>query len=248
MPNGGQLTIETSRLALSPAEAIQFSEGITRKDIAAGPLAVLTISDSGVGMSHEIQPHIFEPFFTTKGKGKSTGLGLSTVYGIARLHGGDITVYSNPGTGSTFALYLPLANAGARAGGGSESPTRIRRPATVLLLEEDPLSRGILAKALQGCGYAVLETENAKLALDLAQDGKTKLDLLICDLFLAGTDGRKFADNLKRIHPSCKVLFLSGYPATHLMEQGLLKQGESLIARPFAASVIEPMVSDILAR
>jgi len=247
MPNGGHLTLETSHLVLSPAEAVQFSEGITRKDVVTGPLAVITVSDTGAGISSDIQPHIFEPFFTTKGKGKSTGLGLSTVYGIARMHGGAITVYSNPGTGSTFALYLPLTQAGAAAADASDTPTRILKPATVLLIEEDPLYRGLLAKILKGCGYAVLETENAKLALDLAQDAKAKIDLVMCDLLLAGTDGRKFADNLKRIHPQCKAVFLSGYPAAHLREQGLLKHDECLLARPFAASVVEPVISSILA-
>jgi PAS domain S-box-containing protein len=248
MPNGGRLTIETSHLTLSPIEAIQLSGGIRMNDMVSGPLTVLTISDTGTGMTKEIQTHVFEPFFTTKGKGKSTGLGLSTVYAIVQQHGGVITVYSNPGVGTTFAIYLPLVNVAKAMPESAESPTRIRHAETILLLEEEPLGRSILARILKESGYTVLEADNAKTALALAQDRDAKIDLLMCDLFLAGVDGRKFADNLKRLHPESKVIFLSGYPASHLTDQELLKPEETLIAKPFATSVIEPAVWNLLTR
>jgi two-component system, cell cycle sensor histidine kinase and response regulator CckA len=236
-------------MVLTPAEAAQLSAGVHDKTQLSGPVAGLTVSDTGSGMTREVQAHVFEPFFTTKGAGRSTGLGLSTVYGIVRQYGGAISLHSLPGIGTTFSIFLPLLNmpAVAPSGAGAQPGPAATLKGTVLLVEDDPLSRGILNRTLHGMGLVVLETENAHLALDRAQASRKRVDLMVCDLFLAGTDGRKFADNLKRIHPKMNVVFFSGYPASHLRIAGHLRSGEFLITRPFSAQAVEPVIRAALA-
>jgi hypothetical protein len=179
--------------------------------VVPGAYAVLRVTDTGTGMDRKTLAHIFEPFFTTKSVGEGTGLGLATVYGIVKQSGGFVAVQSEPGHGSSFHIYLPLAGDRARAaqtpvstmsGGGTESS---------LVAEDEPAVRAIIARALREYGYAVIEARDGYHALELAEAAATPPDLVIADVVMPGMGGKQLAASLQARWPGLPVLFTSGY-------------------------------------
>ncbi|GFO55696.1 hypothetical protein GMSM_27030 [Geomonas sp. Red276] len=197
----------------------------------AGSFALLSVSDTGAGMDEATREKIFEPFFTTKPSGQGTGLGLSIVYGIVKQHQGYITVYSEPGQGTTFNIYLPLvdfvpvADAVERreAPGGSE---------TILVAEDDPGVRTLLRSVLTGAGYRVFEAENGAEAVERFREHREEIDLLILDVVMPGKNGREALEEIRKVAPGTGALFISGYTADIVDRNGLVESGTELVMKP----------------
>lgn len=238
MPDGGRLEVVTStrRLDSRPGEGAAKMEPGPYARMKPGPFVVLTVSDTGHGMDEETRNQIFEPFFSTKGKGRGTGLGLSTVYGIVQQSGGYLRVDSQPGQGATFRIFLP------RVEGEPERETRPRRPAqpaggseTILLVEDEDSVRELAARILQENGYQVLAEASAEQAQKLWDRHGTSIDLLVTDLVLPDLDGQELADRLRRARPGLPVVAMSGYTETARMRADPLRSTMSFIAKPFSA-------------
>src|SRR5437773_1937293 len=208
MPNGGKLTLETANVDLDEPYAADHYPA------RAGPFVMLAVSDTGIGMSDETQAHMFEPFFTTKEKGKGTGLGLATVYGIIKQSGGFIWVYSEVGHGTTFKLYLPrVQELAERASQPAQPPARAARGTeTVLVVEDETPVRSVARQVLERHGYTVLEAPSAEAALDVATRYSGTIDLLLTDVVMPGLNGRELASRLADLRPDARVIFMSGYP------------------------------------
>ncbi len=205
LPKGGRLTIETSNVELDAAY-----DRRPEVSVPAGRYVLLTVSDTGIGMSVETQLHIFEPFFTTKETGKGTGLGLATVYGIVKQSHGFIWVYSELGKGSSFKIYLPRLDVPAASEGRSETELAPGGTETILLVEDDPTLRQVSRVYLESKGYIVLQAENASEALKLCQSDR-HIDLLISDLVMPGLGGVELAQSAVALRPSLSVVLVSGY-------------------------------------
>ena len=244
MPNGGKLTLETGNVDLDEAYAADHYPA------RAGPFVLLAVSDTGIGMSEETQAHMFEPFFTTKEKGKGTGLGLATVYGIIKQSGGFIWVYSEVGHGTTFKLYLPRveelaerasqpAQARARAGRGTE---------TVLVVEDEAPVRSVARQVLERHGYTVLEAPSAEAALDIATRYSGIIHLLLTDVVMPGLNGRELASRLATLRPDARVIFMSGYTDDAVTRHGVLEPGSAYVQKPFTPDAIARKVREVLDR
>ena len=243
MPDGGRLTIETTNEHLSEAYADEH------QSVVPGSYVRLAVSDTGTGMSPETMARAFEPFFTTKEKGKGTGLGLSTVYGIVKQSGGYVWIYSEPGRGTTFKIYLPRAEAQAPATprGSVPRPTENKRGTeTVLLAEDDeflrPLVRGLLARE----GYVVLDAPNADAAIACAGAHSGPIDLLVTDVVMPGGSGRDLARRLAESRPDTKVLYVSGYTDDAIVLHGMLEAGLEYLQKPFTPDVLGKKVRQVL--
>jgi two-component system, cell cycle sensor histidine kinase and response regulator CckA len=216
-------------------------------DLPAGDYVRLTVTDDGCGMDRETQAHIFEPFVTTKGVGVGTGLGLSTVYGIVRQNGGDISVQSEPGKGTTFVIHLPRYQ-------GSESPSHEARvlheprtgTETILLVEDEPTLLGMLCILLRRSGYTVLSSSDPQVALGLAAQHARSIRLLISDVIMPGMNGRDLARHVQDIIPRVPLLFMSGYTADILDWQQSLGDGVAFLQKPFMADELMKMVRELL--
>jgi len=247
MPNGGQLTIETSHAHLTEAEAVQLHDGNNDHNLLAGDFALISVSDSGCGMNEETKSRIFEPFFTTKSRESSTGLGLSTVYGIVRKHGGHITVYSNVNRGTTFTIYLPRVEAPFREENkGVDSNAIPVGTETILAVENEGSVRRVLVSLIKKLGYNVLEAENGKQALRFAETYQKPIHMLMTDIIMPEMDGKTLSQKFRTIRPETKILFASGYPQTHLKEYGVLKEKDVLISKPFCEGPVARAIRDIL--
>lgn len=235
MPHGGVLTIDTSVVNFLKEEAVQIQETVNEHKRITRKFAVLRMSDSGCGMTEEVKSHIFDPFFTTKERKLTTGLGLSTAYGIIQQHDEYINVYSNLGIGTTFTIYLPLTD---QTEGEIEDVNEIeisRSNETVLVVESDTLLRGVLVRILHKLQYAILEAETSSQAMDLARECKGAIHLLITNVIIQrqGPNGKKLADGIKEVHPEIKVIFTSGYPTHFLVRRGLLTEEDTAVSAPF---------------
>ncbi len=228
MPNGGKLIIETA--------VYDFDESFTRDHpaMAPGRYAMLAVSDNGVGMDEATRARIFEPFFTTKEFGKGTGLGLATVYSIVTQSGGHIWVYSEPGHGSTFKIYLPSADhkVGAKPEAKSEAAPRRREGVTLLLAEDDVIMRGLTKKMLEEHGYKVLEAGDGQQALDQLAKSETKIDIVLTDVVMKGMTGPELVLSLSKSHPELKAVYMSGYTGELMAHQGV-NAGVKLLEKPF---------------
>ncbi|MBV8761281.1 MAG: response regulator [Deltaproteobacteria bacterium] len=240
MPRGGKLTIEVSRVELD--ETFTASH----HGLSPGSYVQLAVTDTGSGMSKEVQSQIFEPFFTTKEKGKGTGLGLSTVFGIVRQSGGTIWVYSEVGTGTTFKIYLPLTHE-ARAQPEVAMPAkRFRGSETILLVEDEPQVRAVARGILTRAGYTVLEAENGPTALALCEQAKQAIELVLTDVVMPGMSGRELVERLLKIRPDAKILFMSGYTDDTVVHHGVLDQGIAYLQKPLTPDALTRKVREVL--
>jgi PAS domain S-box-containing protein len=241
MPRGGPLTIETRN--------IDLDESYTRNHVQSkpGPHVVVAVSDAGIGMDAETQKHIFEPFFTTKERGKGTGLGLSTAYGIVKQSEGSIWVYSEPGRGTTFKIYLPRVDRVA------ETPEAIRKPVepspggyTVLLVEDDVAVRGIVRENLASIGCRVLEAQNGPEAIRIAEEHAGPIHVVLTDVVMPGFNGQELAERLAASRPDTKVLYMSGYTDDVVVRNALLGAHVAFIQKPFTSQALARKLSELL--
>jgi PAS domain S-box-containing protein len=241
MPGGGRVTIETQNVEIDAAYARR------RPVVQPGSYVLLAVSDSGVGMDAETQAHIFEPFFTTKEKGKGTGLGLATVYGIVKQSGGYIWVYSEPGRGTTFKVYLPRVVERveeAQPAPVAEAPTRASE--TILLVEDEVGVREVAREFLEIMGYHVLETRSPADAMRVAKEHPGEIHLLLTDVVMPEMGGRDLAERLQQVRPRMKVLYMSGYTDDAIVHHGVLDAGTPFLQKPFARDALGRKVREVL--
>ncbi len=234
MPHGGNLTIDTA--------AVEVDERLAGlpPDAQVGPYVRVTVRDTGTGMDQATQARLFEPFFTTKERGKGTGLGLPMVYGFVRQSGGFITVHSEPGKGTAFLLYFPRASADEKAetrgvaeGGVRPGMGANRGTEAILVVEDEEPIRWLISNCLRECGYTVTATGDAQQALDAAQRGDARIDMLITDVVMPGQSGVELARQVRGRWPGIPVLFVSGYGADELSHRGVDLQRAELMVKPF---------------
>ena len=198
-------------------------------------------------MDAETQAHIFEPFFTTKEKGKGTGLGLAMVYGIVKQSGGFIWVYSEPGRGTTFKIYLPRVEEVAESVQASEAKGHpVAGSETILLVEDEEAVRALAARILQERGYKVLESTSPEDALQIGVQHKEPIDLLLTDVVLPRMSGRKIAEHLAFLRPELKVLYMSGYTDDAVFRNGVLETGAAFLQKPFTPAALARKVREVL--
>jgi signal transduction histidine kinase/CheY-like chemotaxis protein len=238
MPEGGKLYIETGNVDLE-AEHESWS-------LPAGRYVMLTVTDTGVGMSPETQEHIFEPFFTTKEKGKGTGLGLAMVYGIIRQSGGRISAYSEPGAGAVFRIYLPRVDDTAQSRHFPVPAPALSGSETILIAEDEMSVRGLARRILESSGYLVLAAANGEEALRVASSHEGPIHLLLTDVVMPGMSGPELAERLAQHRNESRVLFMSGYTDSAMLHHGLLKGGLSYLAKPFSPSALKRRVRETL--
>ena len=243
MPRGGRLMIETANVELGETSAQPPTV------LTAGKYVMLAVTDNGSGMDTATQAHIFEPFFTTKEKGKGTGLGLATVYGIVKQSGGYIWVYSEPGRGTTFKIYLPKIEeevAGDlfdRRPGSADLP---RGSEVVLLVEDEKGVRELARQYLEMNGYTVIEAEDGHTALELSAMHIGPIDLLLTDVVMPGISGRELADRISRSRPGIKILYMSGYTDQAVVHHGILESDAVLLQKPFNMASLATKLREIL--
>jgi two-component system, cell cycle sensor histidine kinase and response regulator CckA len=240
MPTGGKLTIETAAVELGEAYARRHNVG------TPGSYIMLAVSDAGHGMDENTRARVFEPFFTTKEKGKGTGLGLAVVYGIVKQSGGGVWVYSEPGLGTTFKVYLPKADAVSEKPEALAANRMSRGTETILLVENEAAVRSLLRDFLESNGYVVLEASRAVEALEASEQYGGPIQLLLTDVVMPDISGRKLADHLKTSRPEAKVLYVSGYTDTAILQHGLLEPGVALLQKPFTPEALSRKVREVL--
>lgn len=233
MPRGGKFILETG--------VVKFDQALAEQNrMAAGKYVALAVSDTGTGMDEATVSRIFEPFFTTKEANKGTGLGLATVYGIVKQSAGHILVYSEPGHGTTFKIYLPSAE--HKIGVGSAAEPEVVRPkprrASILLVEDDEIMRSLTRQALREHGYTVIEADDGKTALEWTQSHQDSIDLLLTDVVMRHMSGPELVERLKTSYPSLKVVFMSGYTGELIAEREVLKRGVTLLEKPFSRTAL----------
>ncbi|RJP22190.1 MAG: response regulator [Candidatus Omnitrophota bacterium] len=233
MPDGGQLTIQTRNVDL---REVDLNEKL---DIPPGPYILLLVRDSGQGIEEEIQNNIFEPFFTTKGKEKGTGLGLSMVYGIIKQNNGVITVASAPGKGTTFSVYLPRVDQAPEI--GEEKPSSLQSTQgneTILLAEDQDMVRQLVSRALQEKGYLVLDANSGAQAMQIQEQYKDAIHLLITDVIMPGMSGRELSNRMTSLRPDLKTIYISGYTENVISHHGVLEPGTLLLQKPFRMEIL----------
>jgi PAS domain S-box-containing protein len=239
MPKGGTLTIETANVVLDEHYAM------THLDVKAGPYVVLTVSDTGTGMTPEVQARLFEPFFTTKEPGKGTGLGMATVYGIVAQSGGTVAVYSEVGRGTSFKVYFPRA----------DSPHTVTTPAaiartrsgtqTVLVVEDADGLRELAKRLLERQGYTVLIAANAEEAMQVFEQSPV-VDILLTDVVMPGASGPELTERLVAQRPSLKVIYMSGYTEDGIIQHGVLRPGIAFLHKPFTSDTLGRKIREVL--
>jgi CheY-like chemotaxis protein len=241
MPTGGKLLIETANADLD--QAYTSSHPLMKP----GQYVLLDVSDNGTGMDSETQAHIFEPFFTTKEKGKGTGLGLATVYGIVKQSGGFIWVYSEIGKGTSFKIYLPrVDNTEERHGVPRPTEAIPSGTETVLLTEDEMDVREIARQFLESGGYTVIEAKDGSEAMKLFRESRNKIDLLVTDMVMPGMTGQELAVRLQLERPELRVIFMSGYSERAATEMADADPGVRLLTKPFSRASLLRAVREIL--
>ena len=234
MPHGGKFILETGVVSFDEAFAEQ------NQAMRPGKYILLAVSDTGHGMDEATISRIFEPFFTTKGVGKGTGLGLATVYGIVKQSAGHILVYSEPGHGTTFKIYLPSAEHKIGLGSKSEAETvgPKRQGTTILLVEDDEIMRSLTRQLLQEHGYIVVEADDGKSALEWAESHPQPIDLLLTDVVMKRMSGPELVQRLHTSRPDLKIVYMSGYTGELIAEREMLKRGITLLEKPFSRTAL----------
>jgi PAS domain S-box-containing protein len=248
MPEGGRLTIETGNAFLDEADA--RSQG---GEVRPGQYVMISITDTGTGMTPEVMARVFDPFFTTKPMGQGTGLGLSMLYGFVKQSEGHVRVYSELGQGTTFRLYLPRHRGGSdaaeAAGTIATAPcTQAEAGRTVLVVDDEPTVRMLVTETLADLGYAALEAGDGAVALTILQ-GAARIDLLVTDVGLPGLNGRQLVEAARRLRPALRVLFITGYAHNAAIGHGgLLEPGMEIMTKPFALDALAAKIQEIIER
>ena len=245
MPAGGKLTIATQNVELDDAY-VQ-----TRTVVPPGRYVLLEVSDTGKGIDTEHLPHIFEPFYTTKEKGKGTGLGLATVYGIVKQSGGFIWVYSELGMGTTFRIYFPRVEPRARKTSDRDSAhatVDLHGTETVLLVEDENAVRHPACEFLKGCGYRVIEAKDGLQAVERAAGHTEPIDLMVTDVVMPGMSGGQLADLLAGKYPQMKVLFVSGYSEKVVLRHNIVDVQKNFLQKPFTLKSLATKIREVLGK
>jgi len=240
MPEGGSLLISSDFAEIDERFINMYGYG------EKGKYAVITVSDTGVGIDEQTKDKIFEPFFTTKEVGKGTGLGLAMVYGIVKQHDGFINVYSEPGKGTTFKIYLPLIRAEITDTKEIELPISKGGIETILVAEDDAMVRKFMREILEGAGYAVIEAKDGEDAIDVFNENKDRIKLLILDVIMPKKNGKDVYETLKESNPYIKALFISGYSADILHKKGIISEGPEVILKPISSDNLLRKIRDLL--
>jgi CheY-like chemotaxis protein len=243
MPQGGKLIIETANVSLDDT----FKR--VHPGAQTGPHVALAVSDTGCGMDARTVPRIFEPFFTTKDKGKGTGLGLSTVYGIVKQSEGYVTVYSEPGRGTTFKVYLPRVEEPLERPDAPSSSSGLAVPRaveTVLLVEDETALRTMIQEILEEAGYTVLSSASPEEAIAAAQSHPGPVHLLLSDVVMPRMGGRDLAAQVSALRPGLRVLYMSGYTDEAIVHHGMLDAGMHFLQKPFTSDDLLGRVRDLL--
>jgi PAS domain S-box-containing protein len=241
MPEGGKLTIETANVDLDQA----YARGHVA--VQPGPYVMLSVSDTGFGISPEVQARMFEPFFTTKEQGKGTGLGLSTVYGIVKQSGGNIWVYSEPGRGTSFKIYLPRVKEElTRVEMAIPVSQKTQGSETIMLVEDEATIRSLMCTILQGRGYTVLEAGHGPQALQISESHSGPIHLMVTDVIMPQMSVREFTQKMSQLRPRMKILFASGYSDDAIVHHGVLEEGTNFIQKPFSVADLTTKVREVL--
>ena len=240
MPEGGKITIETKNERLEARHARQ------RRGVIPGEYVMLAVTDTGCGMDAAVKGRIFEPFFTTKEEGKGTGLGLATVYGIVKQSDGHISVYSEPGQGTTFKVYFPATKMVKKQESEPVAANHAAHGETVLVVEDETDLRNMIVRALRRRNYEVLEAANGEEAVELVRHNGSGVQLLITDIIMPGIRGTEAAQQIVSMVPGLKVLYMSGYTDNAMFHQKLLDAGTVFIQKPFSLTALEEKVRQIL--
>jgi PAS domain S-box-containing protein len=240
MRGGGKLTLETENTVLKGENIASVGDDLS------GEYVMITVSDTGQGMDAETKRRIFEPFFTTKEKGKGTGLGLSTVYGILDQNQGSIAVYSEPGSGTTFQIYIPRSEVAEAAETFSEESEDLSGSETILVVEDQEMVRKLAKRTLEHYGYRVLTADDGIDALGICEKNDGEIDLVVTDVVMPRMSGKALFDNITKSQPELKVLFMSGYTEDAIAHHGVLEAGTNFIQKPFHGKAFAKKVRDVL--
>jgi CheY-like chemotaxis protein len=239
MPDGGCLTIETAN--------VHFTGAMEHQPLPGGPVVMLAVSDTGIGMDAVTRSRIFEPFFTTKPVGKGTGLGLATVYGIVRQSEGNITVFSEPGRGAIFRCYFPPVVAEhPHESAAGDVPTPARGAESILIAEDEVELRELMRRALSRQGYAVLTAPDGAAALELAARHAGSIDLLVTDVVMPHLSGSELAQQLTLQRPGLRTIFISGYSDEAIERHGVLAPDSVFLQKPVSPDALSRAVRDLL--
>jgi len=242
MPSGGRMLIGIGNLEVSDGDPLALALGRT------GSFVRLAFTDTGHGMDEETLGHAFEPFYTRKDRGEGTGLGLAIVYGIVRQHDGFIAARSTPGQGTTFDIVLPPTDERPQAAAPRAADPASAAGETILVAEDEPQVRALVARVLEDLGYRVLIAEDGVEALELASHHERPIDLLLTDVVMPRANGRELHEQLRERDPGIRVLFMSGYSRDVLIPGGKLKPGTTLIQKPFTPEELGTRVRRVLDR
>jgi signal transduction histidine kinase/ActR/RegA family two-component response regulator len=246
MPDGGRITIATSNVTRESSSPTEDDEGAIGG--AVGPCVLLTVSDTGCGMSDETLPLVFEPFFTTKAQGQGTGLGLSTVYGIMKQSDGQVEIDSAPGRGTTFRLYFPRVDEPVEDGPSPSAQSERHGTETILLVEDEEALRELVADMLRERGYTVLEADCGRAALEMSDRHAGVIDLLLSDVVMPGMGGRQAAREVALRRPAIRVVFMSAHSDDALGARGILDPGTTLLQKPFTGDALDRCLALVFAR
>jgi PAS domain S-box-containing protein len=240
MPGGGKLIIETSNATIDDDYAS------THADTEPGCYVLISVTDTGAGMTREVKDKLFEPFFTTKEKGKGTGLGLPSVYGIVKQSGGFVWVYSELGKGTTFKVYLPRSAEPASSANRALTRNRTSGSETILLVEDDEEVRNVATRILRRNGYRVLEAGSGADALRVCEEESEPVDLIVTDIVMPEMNGSELAQKIREKQPDARILFTSGYTEDAVVRQSLLNPGEAFIEKPFTPASLAKKARDLI--
>jgi two-component system, cell cycle sensor histidine kinase and response regulator CckA len=243
MPNGGKLTLETGVVNLGELYSAK------QLGVAPGPYVIVSVTDTGIGMDEATQSHLFEPFFTTKERGRGTGLGLATAYGIMRQSGGAIRIQSEIGKGTTVRIYLPAVRAKAPAPQEKAAAAHTGPPTgaeTILLVEDEARVRKLIVDVLTARGYRVLEATRGEEAIKLCKTHQGEIDLAVVDVVMPELSGPELVRQIAPLRPGARVLYISGYTDEAIVHHGILQSGAAFLQKPFMPNALVRKVREVL--